>query len=218
MKFFLDTADIDEIRKYSDTGLVDGVTTNPSLMAKAGRPFQEIVAEICELVNGPVSVEVTATIYEEILQQANRLAELAENIVIKVPLTMDGLKACHTLSGSGIMVNVTLCFSPAQALLAAKSGATFVSPFVGRLDDIGHSGMELIHTIREIYDQYPDIHTAILAASIRSPEHVVDAARFGADVVTLPPKVLQQLYNHPLTTQGLEQFLSDWEKSGLELG
>ena len=218
MKFFLDTANLDEIRKFAGTGIIDGVTTNPSLMAKAGRPVEDIVKEICELIPGPVSVEVTATDYDAMLKQGYKLAGLSDNIAIKVPLTMDGLKACNTFRKDHIMVNVTLCFSPAQALLAAKAGATFVSPFIGRLDDIGQDGLELIHTIREIYDQYPDITTAILAASIRHPIHVVDAARFGADVITLPVKVLEQMYQHPLTDIGLEKFLSDWRKSGLEIG
>lgn len=217
MKFFLDTTNLDEIRTFAKTGLIDGITTNPSLMAKAGRPVKDIVKEICELIAGPVSVEVTATTYDAMLKQAYQLAGLSDNIAIKVPLTMDGLKACHTLRKDHIMVNVTLCFSPAQALLAAKAGATFVSPFIGRLDDIGQDGLELIHTIREIYDQYPEITTAILAASVRHPVHVVDAARFGADIVTLPAKVLEQLYHHPLTDIGLEKFLKDWRASGLEL-
>ncbi|MEN8236320.1 MAG: fructose-6-phosphate aldolase [Pseudomonadota bacterium] len=218
MKFFLDTANLDEIRTFASTGLIDGVTTNPSLMAKAGRPVADIVKEICSLISGPISVEVTATDYNAMLKQAYHLAGLSDTIAIKVPLTMDGLKACHRLRQDHIMVNVTLCFSPAQALLAAKAGATFISPFIGRLDDIGQDGLELVHTIREIYDQYPEITTAILAASVRHPIHVVDAARFGADVVTLPAKVLEQLYRHPLTDIGLEKFLSDWRESGLELG
>ena len=190
MKFFVDTADVNEIRDLVETGFVDGVTTNPTLIAQSGRKFEEVIGEICELVPGPVSAEVTATDMEGMLAEGRHLAKIASNIVIKVPLTVDGLKACHILTGEGTEVNVTLCFSAAQAILCAKAGATFVSPFLGRLDDIGETGMDLIHEIVDIYNNYPDFTTQILAASIRSPLHVVEAARLGADIVTIPPKVL----------------------------
>ena len=209
MKFFVDTADVNEIRSLVETGFVDGVTTNPSLIAQSGRSFEEVIAEICELVPGPVSAEVTATELEGMLAEGRYLAKIAPNVVIKVPLTIDGLKACRILTGEGTEVNVTLCFSAAQALLCAKAGATFVSPFLGRLDDIGETGMDLIHEIVDIYNNYPDYTTQILAASIRSPLHVVEAARLGADVVTIPPKVLWQLYTHPLTDKGIASFLAD---------
>lgn len=214
MKFFLDTADVEEIRKLVPTGLVDGVTTNPSLIAKSGGDIREVIQEICEIVEGPVSAEVTALDYEGMLKEAESFLPIGDNITIKVPLTPDGLRACKTLSDKGVMVNVTLCFSPAQALLAAKSGAAFISPFLGRLDDIGHDGMDLIAQIVEIYSNYPQYGTEILAASIRHPLHVVEAARIGADVVTIPPKVLHQLYKHPLTDSGIEAFLKDWESTG----
>ncbi len=214
MKFFIDTADIDEIRDLAATGLVDGVTTNPSLVAKTGRRFVDVVAEICEVVPGPVSAEVTATDFETMIAEGRHLAAIADNVTVKVPLTPDGLRACKTLTGEGTMVNVTLCFSAAQALLAAKAGATFISPFVGRLDDIGADGMELIAEIVEIYAQYPTIQTEVLVASIRGPGHVVASARLGADVATVPPGVLRQLYAHPLTDKGLAAFLADWEKTG----
>ncbi len=215
MKFFIDTADVDEIRDLAATGLLDGVTTNPSLVAKTGRNLFDILAEICELVPGPVSAEVTATETDDMLVEGRKLAGLAPNITVKVPLTWDGLKACRALSQGGISVNVTLCFSAAQAILAAKAGAGFVSPFVGRLDDIGEDGMKLIADIREIYDNYDDDwRTEILVASVRHPLHVVEAARLGADVVTLPPKVLRQLVNHELTDKGLAAFLADWRKTG----
>ncbi len=215
MKFFVDTADVDEIRDLTATGLLDGVTTNPSLVAKTGRDFFEILAEICELVSGPVSAEVTATETDDMLVEGRKLAALATNIVVKVPLTWDGLKACRALSQGGIAVNVTLCFSAAQAILAAKAGASYVSPFVGRLDDIGEDGMKLIADIREIYDNYGDsFGTEILVASIRHPLHVVEAARIGADVATVPPKVLRQLISHTLTDKGLAAFLADWRKTG----
>lgn len=214
MKFFLDTADVDELRELAETGMVDGVTTNPSLMAKSGRPVLDVLREICAVIEGPVSAEVTATDLDGMLEEGRRLADLAENIAVKVPLTWNGLKACRALSQSGIMVNVTLCFSANQALLAAKAGARFVSPFIGRLDDLGLGGMELIGEIREIYDNYDAITTEILAASIRHPLHVKEAARFGADVATLPPAVLRQLVHHPLTDKGLDAFLADWRKTG----
>lgn len=214
MKFFVDTAEIDEIRELAETGLVDGVTTNPSLIAKSGRDFEEVVKEICAMVEGPVSAEVTALDSEGMVKEGLKLAKLASNVVIKVPLTWDGLKACRTLTLMGTKVNVTLCFSANQALLAAKAGATFVSPFIGRLDDIGLDGMELIEEIREIYDNYEALETEILAASIRTPNHVKLSALYGADVVTVPPKVLKELVKHPLTDKGLDTFMADWKKTG----
>ncbi len=217
MKFFLDTANIAEIRELSATGLVDGITTNPSLAAKTGRPMTEIIAEICEAVEGPVSAEVLATDTEGMLREAEVLAAIADNVVIKLPLTFDGLKACRKLADKGIKVNVTLCFSAVQALLAAKAGATFVSPFVGRLDDIGHDGMALISDIVEIYRNYPQYTTEVLVASARHPYHVLEAARLGAHVVTLPPATLRQLVKHPLTDSGIAQFLADAEKAGLSI-
>ena len=213
MKIFLDTADIDEIRSLSETGMVDGVTTNPSLIAQSGRNILEATAEICDLVDGPVSAEVTATDYETMLAEGKKLAAIAENVTVKVPLTIDGLRVCRELSDAGTMVNVTLCFTAAQAMLAAKAGASFISPFVGRLDDIGADGMNLIADIVTLYDQY-HFDTEILVASVRGPQHVVDAALLGADVVTIPPKILTQLYQHPLTDKGLKAFLADWEKTG----
>ncbi len=214
MKFFVDTADVAEIKELAATGLLDGVTTNPSLVAKAKRDFKEIVAEICAAVDGPVSAEVAATDLAGMLKEGRTLAKIAKNVTVKVPLTWDGLKACRTLSGEGTMVNVTLCFSANQALLAAKAGATFISPFVGRLDDAGADGMDLVREIRTIYDNYPDLKTQILAASIRNVLHVKQAAMIGADVVTVPPAVLRALVSHPLTDKGLEQFLADWKKTG----
>ena len=214
MKFFVDTADVAEIRELAATGLVDGVTTNPTLVAKAGRNFREIVAEICELVPGPVSAEVAATDLDGMLKEGRALAKIAGNVTVKVPLTWEGLKACKALTSEGTMVNVTLCFSANQALLAAKAGATFVSPFVGRLDDTGADGMELVREIRTIYDNYAELGTQILAASIRNVSHVKAAAMIGADVATLPPAVLRALVVHPLTDKGLELFLSDWKKTG----
>ena len=214
MKFFIDTADTAEIRDLAATGLLDGVTTNPSLVAKSGRDFIEVVQEICEIVSGPVSAEVAATDHETMLAEGKRLAGLAPNIAVKVPLTPDGLKTCKALSGEGTMVNVTLCFSPGQAILAAKAGATFVSPFVGRLDDISTPGMALFEDICRIYAQYPDFKTQVLVASIRHPMHVVEAARMGAHVSTMPPNVIRQLFAHPLTDKGLAAFLADWEKTG----
>jgi transaldolase len=215
MKFFVDTAEIAEITDLASTGVLDGVTTNPSLVAKSGRNFFEVIREICALVEGPVSAEVTATSYDQMVAEGRRLAELAPNVCVKLPLIWDGLKACRTLTNDGIKVNVTLCFAPAQALLAAKAGATFVSPFVGRLDDIGHDGMQLIADIVEIFRNYRStLSTEVLVASARHPGHVVEAARLGADVITLPPKVLHQLVLHPLTDKGLAGFLKDWEASG----
>jgi transaldolase len=213
MKFFADTADVAEIRELAATGLLDGVTTNPSLVAKSGRDFKEVIAEICSIVEGPVSAETTALETDTMVEQGKRLAEIAENVAVKVPLTIDGLKACRTLAQRGIMVNVTLCFSANQALLAAKAGATFISPFVGRLDDINIDGMEIIRDVRQIYDNY-DFDTEILAASIRSPNHVKEAALIGADIVTAPPAVLKALAKHPLTDKGLDLFLADWKKTG----
>ena len=214
MKFFVDTADIAEIAELNDTGLLDGVTTNPSLVAKTGKDFVATVKEICKIVKGPVSAEVTATDHATMLAEGRKLAEIATNVAVKVPLTMDGLKTCKLLSDDGIMVNVTLCFSPAQAILAAKAGASFISPFVGRLDDIGHDGMALIADIVQIYNNYSDFNTEVLVASIRHPMHVVEAAKLGADVCTVPPAVLKSLIKHPLTDKGLDTFLADWRKTG----
>lgn len=214
MKFFVDTADTDEIRDLAATGLLDGVTTNPSLVAKTGRDFTEVVQEICNMVDGPVSAEVTATEADAMIEEGRKLAGLADNVAIKVPLTWDGLKACRALTQAGTMVNVTLCFSANQALLAAKAGATFISPFIGRLDDIGEDGMDVIRDIRQIYDNYDNLSTEILAASIRSEEHVKQAALAGSDVATVPPQVLRDLVKHPLTDKGLAAFLADWEKTG----
>jgi transaldolase len=214
MKFFVDTADVAEIRDLAATGMVDGVTTNPSLVAKTGRSFFEVLQEICDVVPGPVSAEVAATDLETMLAEGRRLAEVAGNIVIKVPLTPDGLKACRALRDSGIAVNVTLCFSAAQAILAAKAGATYISPFIGRLDDVGAEGMELIGDIVQIYENYPDIETEVLVASVRSVSHVVEAALMGAHLATIPPGILRAMYKHPLTDKGLEAFLADWGKTG----
>jgi transaldolase len=214
MKFFVDTADVAEIRELASTGLLDGVTTNPSLVAKAGRDFKEIIAEICALVPGPVSAEVAALDTEGMLKEGRALAKIAKNVTVKVPLTWAGLKACKALTGEGTLVNVTLCFSANHALLAAKAGATFVSPFIGRLDDIGLDGMDLIREIRTIYDNYPALKTEILAASIRNVLHVKQAALIGADVATVPPSVLKALVSHPLTDKGVEMFLADWKKTG----
>lgn len=214
MKFFVDTAEINEIKELAATGLVDGVTTNPSLIAKSGRKFLDVVKEICEIVPGPVSAEVAATDFKTMLAEGKKLAKLAKNVCVKVPLTVDGLKTCKALSGNGTKVNVTLCFSAAQALLAAKAGATYISPFVGRLDDIGADGMDLISDIIQIYRSYDAITTEVLVASVRHPIHVIEAAKMGADVATLPPAVLRQMFNHPLTDKGLAAFLSDWAKTG----
>jgi len=214
MKFFVDTADINEIRDLAATGLVDGVTTNPSLIAKSGKKFLDVVKEICDVVPGPVSAEVVATDHATMLKEADKLSKIADNVVIKLPLTMDGLKTCKVLSGRGIKTNVTLCFSPAQALLAAKAGATYISPFVGRLDDVGTDGMQLIADIISIYSSYSSIETEVLVASVRHPNHVIEAAKMGADVATLPPALLKQMFNHPLTDKGLSAFLADWAKTG----
>ncbi len=211
MKFFIDTADIDEIRDAASLGILDGVTTNPSLIAKEGRDFHTVLREIVSIVNGPISAEVTAIELEGMLDQAHTLAAIHPNIVVKLPLITEGLRACKRLSDKGVKTNVTLCFSASQALLAAKAGATYVSPFIGRLDDISEDGMELIHTMRVIYDNY-GFETQILAASIRHPMHVVQAALAGADVATIPHKVIGQLVKHPLTDIGLAKFLADWEK------
>ena len=214
MKFFVDSADIEAIADLAATGMVDGVTTNPSLVAKSGRDFKELIGEICQTVKGPVSAEVTATDADAMLAEAKELAAIAENVCIKVPLTWDGLRATRALADMGRQVNVTLCFSSNQALLAAKAGAAFISPFVGRLDDIGSDGMALIADIRQIYDNYPELETEILVASVRSPEHIRQSALIGADVATLPPEVLRSLINHPLTDKGLAAFLADWQKTG----
>jgi transaldolase len=215
MKFFIDTANLDEIRELATTGLLDGVTTNPSLIAKSGRNMLDAIKDICEVVPGDVSAEVTATEYQSMVREGQRLAKIAKNVVIKVPLTMEGLKACKTFRHEGIKVNVTLCFSAAQALLAAKAGATYISPFVGRLDDIGHDGMALIRDIVAIYRNYRDsFRTEVLVASIRHPMHVVEAAKIGADVCTVPPNVMRLLSKHALTDKGLDAFLADWRKTG----
>jgi transaldolase len=217
MKFFADTAEISEIRALADDGLLDGVTTNPSLIHKSGRDFLDVVREIAGVVKGPVSAEVVALDYDGMMREAQILRKIADNIAVKVPLTPDGLKACKALTDDGSMVNVTLCFSAAQALLAAKAGATFVSPFVGRHDDVGFDGMQLIADIRLIYDHY-EFPTQILVASVRHPIHVVEAAKIGADVMTAPPKIIWQLFKHPLTDAGIESFLADWEKTGQKIG
>ena len=213
MKFFADTAEIDDIRKLAESGLLDGVTTNPSLVKKSGKDFLEVVREVAAIVEGPVSAEVVAQDYDGMMREGEVLRKIAKNVAVKVPLTPDGLRACKTLSGEGTMVNVTLCFSANQALLAAKAGASFISPFLGRLDDIGQPGMELIADIRMIYDNY-DFPTEILAASIRHPIHVLEAAKIGADVMTAPPSVIWQLFKHPLTDAGLAAFTKDWEATG----
>jgi transaldolase len=216
MKFFVDTADTAEIRDLAETGLLDGVTTNPSLIHKAGRDFLEVVREICSIVPGPVSAEVVAADHDGMMREAEILRKIADNIAVKVPLTIDGLKTCKALTGEGTMVNVTLCFTANQALLAAKAGATFISPFVGRHDDTGFDGMQIISEIRTIYDNY-DFETQILVASIRHPIHVLQSAMIGADVMTAPPAVIRQLFKHPLTDRGLEAFLADWEKTGQKI-
>ncbi len=213
MKLFLDTADINEIAKLNETGLVDGITTNPSLIAKSGRNILQTIEEICSIVSGPVSAEVTAIDYAGMIKEGKKLAEIASNVTVKLPLTTDGLKACSTLTEQNILVNVTLCFSTAQALLAAKAGASFISPFVGRLDDIGSDGMSLISEIAEVYSNF-NFSTEILVASVRGVQHVVDAALLGADIATIPPKIMSQMYKHPLTDKGLEDFLIDWKSTG----
>ena len=217
MKFFVDTADVKEIRELNDLGLLDGVTTNPSLILKSGGSIAEVTKEICSIVSGPVSAEVVATDYDGMMREAAVLSKIADNICIKVPLTLDGLKACKAITSEGRLVNVTLCFSANQALLAAKAGATFISPLIGRIDDMGVDGMELISEIRTIYDNY-DFKTEILAASIRTVNHVKQAALIGADVATVPPSTLKALVKHPLTDKGLEAFLADWAKTGQTIG
>ncbi|MGC6472425.1 MAG: fructose-6-phosphate aldolase [Parvibaculales bacterium] len=217
MKFFVDTADTGDIKELNATGLIDGVTTNPSLVAKSGRDFKELVAEICDLVDGPVSAEVTALDADTMIAEAKELAAIAENVCIKVPLTLDGLKATRAITDMGRAVNVTLCFSANQALMAAKAGAAFISPFVGRLDDIGANGMGLIADIRQIYDNYPDLETEILVASVRSPDHIHQSALIGADVATVPPGVLRSLIKHPLTDKGLDAFMADWAATGQKI-
>ena len=217
MKFFVDTAEIAEIRELHETGLLDGVTTNPSLIKKSGRDFIEVVKEIASICPGPVSAEVVALDHAGMMKEAETLRKIADNIAVKVPLTIDGLKTCKALTGDGTMVNVTLCFSANQALLAAKAGATFISPFVGRHDDVGYPGMELIADIRTIYDNY-DFATQILVASVRNPIHILDAAKLGADVMTAPAAVIRQLFKHPLTDNGIAAFLKDWEATGQQIG
>jgi len=217
MKFFLDTADVDEIRQWNETGLLDGVTTNPSLILKSGRDIKEVLAEICAIVDGPVSGEVAATDFDTMVKEGRTLAKIADNICIKLPVTLDGIRACNTLSKEGFQTNLTLCFNANQALLAAKAGATYISPFIGRLDDMGIDGMELIDEIRAIYDNY-DFDTQILAASIRTVNHVKDCAIAGADVATLPASTIEKLLQHPLTDKGLATFLADWEKTGQTIG
>ena len=214
MKFFADTSDIEAIKDLADLGMLDGVTTNPSIIAKSGKEFLPLIKEICEICDGPVSAEVASTDFDTMMKEGEKLADLADNIAVKVPLTEAGLKVCKNLSDNGKMVNVTLCFSPMQALLAAKVGATFISPFVGRLDDIGQNGMDLIADVLTIYDSYPDFHTEVLVASVRHPQHILESARMGADVVTCPPNVIKQLYKHPLTDKGLAAFVEDWKKTG----
>lgn len=213
MEFFVDTADVEEIKELNDTGLLDGVTTNPSLIAKSGRNFIEVVTEICGIVDGPVSAEVVALDAPGMIEQGEKLAKIADNIAVKLPLTWEGLKACKHFSSKGIMTNVTLCFSASQALMAAKAGATFISPFVGRLDDISMDGMALIEEICTIYANY-DFNTKVLVASVRHPQHIVDSAKMGADVATVPASIIKQLLKHPLTDKGLEAFMKDWESTG----
>jgi transaldolase len=217
MKFFVDTADTAEIKSLAASGLLDGVTTNPSLMSKTGRKFQDVLAEICAAVPGPVSAEVAATEFDGMMAEARVLRAIAKNIAVKVPLTPDGLRACRRLTDDGATVNVTLCFSAAQAILAAKAGASFVSPFIGRLDDVGEHGMGLIADIVTIFRNYPSFKTEVLVASVRNPTHVVDAAKVGAHICTVPPAVLRQLFNHPLTEKGLAAFLADWAKTGQQI-
>ncbi|MEM7384295.1 MAG: fructose-6-phosphate aldolase [Verrucomicrobiota bacterium] len=214
MKFFVDSADVEAVRELNATGLIDGVTTNPTFIARSGRPMKELVADLCEAVEGPVSAEVAATTADEMVREGKILGSIADNVAIKLPLTWNGLIACNRLSEEGYMTNVTLCFSANQALMAAKAGATYVSPFVGRLDDLNIDGLELIDEIREIYDNYEDLETEILCASVRTPNHVKNVALSGADVVTLPPEVFPKLVEHPLTEKGLASFLADWEEGG----
>lgn len=217
MKFFVDTADVNEIKELASTGLLDGVTTNPSLIQKSGRNFLEVIKEICDIVEGDVSAEVIDTKYDGMLKEADKLRKLAKNVVIKLPLTWDGLKACKKLSSEGTKVNVTLCFSANQALLAAKAGATYISPFVGRLDDIGQDGLSLISDICQIYSNYDNLKTEVLVASIRNPIHLLESAKMGAHVATMPPQVIKQLFHHPLTDKGIEIFLKDWEKTAQKI-
>ena len=214
MKFFADTSDIDEIKALIPTGLLDGVTTNPSIIAKSGREFLPLIKEITEIVSGPVSAEVAATDYETMRKEAEVLRKIADNVAVKVPLTPDGLRVCKELSDEGTMVNVTLCFSAGQAILAAKAGASFISPFIGRLDDLSQQGLDLISDICRIYDNYPQFDTEVLVASIRNPMHIIESAKMGAHVMTAPPKVIKQLFNHPLTESGLAAFVKDWESTG----
>jgi transaldolase len=214
MKFFVDTADVNDIKDLASTGLLDGVTTNPSLIMKSGKAFIPLIEEICGIVDGPVSAEVASTDFETMLKEGLKLAAIADNVAVKVPLTPDGLKVCKHLSDKGTMVNVTLCFSAAQAILAAKAGASFISPFVGRLDDIGQDGLALIAEIVEIYNNYPDFETEVLVASVRNPIHITESAKMGAHVATCPPSVIRALYNHPLTDKGLATFVDDWKKTG----
>jgi transaldolase len=217
MKFFIDTAEINEITELNAYGLVDGVTTNPSLIAKSGRNIFAIAEEICAIINGPVSLEVSATDYDNMIKEGIKLSAIAKNIAVKLPMTMDGLKACRFFADKDIMVNLTLCFSAAQAILAAKAGASFVSPFIGRLDDIGQDGLGLIGEISQIYSNYPSFTTEILVASVRNPIHIVEAAKMGAHVATIPAKVLSQLVKHPLTDKGLSIFIEDWKKTGQKI-
>ena len=217
MKFFVDTAEISEIKELNAYGLIDGVTTNPTLIAKSGRKFQEVIAEICAEVKGPVSAEVASTDYESMVREGEILSKIAKNVCIKLPLTMDGIKACRYFSNKGIQTNVTLCFSPAQAILVAKAGATFVSPFVGRLDDIGQDGLNLIGEICEIYNNYENFKTQVLVASVRNPIHIVESAKLGAHVATIPAKVIKQLAQHPLTDKGIETFIKDWAGTGQKI-
>ncbi len=217
MKFFVDTAEISEIKELNAYGLIDGVTTNPTLIAKSGRKFQEVIAEICAEVKGPVSAEVASVDYESMVREGEILSKIAKNVCIKLPLTMDGIKACRYFSNKGIQTNVTLCFSPAQAILVAKAGATFVSPFVGRLDDIGQDGLNLIGEICEIYDNYENFKTQVLVASVRNPIHIVESAKLGAHVATIPTKVIKQLAQHPLTDKGIETFVKDWAGTGQKI-
>ncbi|MFV9875386.1 MAG: fructose-6-phosphate aldolase [Rickettsiales endosymbiont of Dermacentor nuttalli] len=217
MKFFIDTANIDEIKELANIGLIDGVTTNPSLIVKTGRQFLEAIKEICHIIDGPVSAEVIATDYMQMVAEGKKLNKIARNVVVKLPLTIDGLKACKILTSEDIMVNITLCFSASQAILAAKAGATFVSPFVGRLDDISQDGLELIADICNIYNQYTDFNTQVLVASVRNPLHIVKSAKLGAHVATIPPSVIRQLVYHNLTDKGLEAFLTDWHKTNQKI-
>lgn len=214
MKFFADTSDIDEIKDLAEYGLLDGVTTNPSIIAKSGREFIPLIKEICDICDGPVSAEVASTDYDTMRKEADVLRKIANHVAIKVPLTPAGIKTCKELSDEGTMVNVTLCFSPGQALIAAKAGAAFISPFVGRLDDISFQGLDLIADVLTIYDSYPEYDTEVLVASVRNPMHIIESAKMGAHVMTAPPKVIKQLLNHPLTDKGLAAFVADWEKTG----